>query len=56
MMRSTNKKINHIASKKFVVYAKKNLVLITMIKNTINSEIIVVILENIEALLIMSVI
>ena len=34
----------------FVIYAKKNLVL--MIKNTIKSEIIVIILKNIEALLI----
>ena len=38
----------------FVIYAKKSLVL--MIKNTIRSEIIVITLENIEALLIMFVI
>ena len=49
----TIEEINHIASKKLVIYAKKNLVLIIMIKNTTKSKIIVITLENIEALLIM---
>ena len=40
------KKINHISIKKFVIYAKKDLLLMTAIKNTIKSEIIVIILEN----------
>ena len=42
-------KINHIINKKFVIYAKKNLILVIMIK----SEIITILLENIEELLIM---
>ena len=42
-------KINHIITKKFVIYAKKNLILVIMIK----SEIITILLENIEELLIM---
>ena len=39
------KKINHIASEKFVIYTKKNLVPMTMTlhsKNTIKYEIIVI--------------
>ena len=42
------KKINHIVNKVFVIYAK-NLVL--MIKDIIESEIIVIIPENIQVLL-----
>ena len=49
------KKISLIKSKKFVTYAKKNLVLIEMTKihlnYTIKSEIIVITLENLEELL-----
>ena len=45
------KKANYIMSKKPVIYAKRNLVL--MIKNTI-TEIIFITLENIEVLLIIS--
>ena len=45
------KKIDHIASKKVVIYATKILELIITIKNAITSEIIAIILENIEALL-----
>ena len=45
--------MNYIVSKKLVTYAKKNLELITMIKNTKKSEIIVITLGNIETLLIM---
>ena len=48
------KKINHIMNKPFAIYANKNLVII--IENTLKSEIIVIALENIEALLIMLVI
>ena len=48
------KKISLIKSKKYVIYAKRNLLLMTMIKMhlnyTIKSEIIVTILENIEEL------
>ena len=47
------KKIDHIASKKVVIYATKILELIIAIKYTITSEMIVITLENIEALLIM---
>ena len=49
------KKINGISSKKFVIYAKKKLVLITMTlhsKNTIKHEITVIAPANIEALVI----
>ena len=41
--------MNHIKIKKFVKYAKKNLVTVT--GNTIKSEIIVILLVNIEELL-----
>ena len=41
----------YIVSKKFVTYVKKDLVLMIAIKNTIKSEIIVIILGNIEELL-----
>ena len=41
----------YIVSKKFVTYIKKDLVLMIAIKNTIKSEIIVIILGNIEELL-----
>ena len=44
------KQINHIESKKFVIYARKNLVL--MIKFTIKSKIIFILLVNTEVLLI----
>ena len=52
------KRINHIASKKFVKYAKKNLALIMkkIIKKIIEYEIIVITLVNIEALLVIFVI
>ena len=50
------KKINYIINKIFVIYAKKNLVQMIMIKNTIKSEIASITLENIEALPIMFVI
>ena len=43
-------------NKIFVIYAKNNLVLMTMTKNTIKSKIAVITLENIEPLLIMFVI
>ena len=43
-------------SKKFVIYVEKGLVLMITIKDTIKSEIIVIILENIEGLLIVFVI
>ena len=50
------KKMNFTKSKKFVTYAKNNLVLMKMIKRylgyIIKSEIIVIILKNIEELLI----
>ena len=48
------KKINLINSKKFVIYAKKDLVLMITIKNITKSEIIVITLENIERLLMIS--
>ena len=41
----------YVVSKKFVTYVKKDLVLMIAIKNTIKSEIIVIILGNIEELL-----
>ena len=43
------KKVNHIMNKNLVIYTKKNLVLLMMI----NSEIIVILVENIGELLIM---
>ena len=49
----TIEKINHVASKKPVIYAKKKLVLMTMIKYTKKSEITVITLENIEAPLVL---
>ena len=45
-----------ISSKKRVIYAKENSVLMAMIENIIESEITVIILENIEVLLIIFVI
>ena len=48
-------KRKHIVSKKSVIYVKKDLVLIMTMKN-IKSEIIVIMLENIEELLTMLVI
>ena len=54
------KKISPIKSKKFVIYVKKNLILLKVIKMDLNyiikQEIIVNILENIEQLLIIFVI
>ena len=47
----THKEANHIISKIFVPYTKKNLRLI-MIKNMKESKIIVIVQENIEVLLI----
>ena len=44
------KKRKYIAGKKFVIYVKKDLVLIMTIKNIIKSEITVIILETIEEL------
>ena len=43
---------NYIMNKIFVIYAKENLIQITMIKNIIKSEIIIITQENIEVLLI----
>ena len=48
------RKINHIASKKLATNGKMTLLMI--IENTIKSEIIAVILENLKALIIMFVI
>ena len=50
------KKKNHMKIRKFVIYVKKNLVLIIKIEKIIKSEIIVIIQENIEELLIIIVI
>ena len=50
------KKESYTVSKKYVVYVKKDLVLIMTIKNMIKSEIIVITQENIEKLLIIFVI
>ena len=44
------KKINRVAIKKFVVYAKNNLVLRRTMKNTMKSKIIVITPTNIEKL------
>ena len=48
------KKINHIINKVFATYTKKKkkLVPVIMIKNTIKSDIIVIIKEDMEVLLI----
>ena len=54
MMSLTKKKRNTITSKNFVTYTKKNLT--QVIKNTIKSKIIVIMRENIEVQLIISVI
>ena len=51
MIPLTYEKLNFIKGKKFVIYAKKDLVLMITIKNIIKSEIIVITLENIEQLL-----
>ena len=50
------KKISLVKSKKHVIYAKKDLVLMMIIKSIIKSEIIVTTQENIEELLIVFVI
>ena len=52
----TNEEKNYIIKKKFVIYAKKDLVRMMTIKNIIKSPIIVIMPENIEALLIVFVI
>ena len=49
MIPLTMKKKNYIVSKKYVIYAKKDLIL--MIKNIIKSEIINIALKNIKELL-----
>ena len=51
----TKKEEKNITSKKFVIYVKKDLVLMIAIKNIRRLEIIVTILENIEVLLMISV-
>ena len=52
MIPLTHKKVNPIKSKNFVIYAKKDLILMMAIKNIIKSEITVIILKDIEELLI----
>ena len=52
MISLTDKKPNHIISKKFVKYAKKDLVLTMTMKNIIKLKIIVIILGNIEEVLV----
>ena len=52
MIPLTHKKVNPIKSKNFVIYAKKDLILMLAIKNIIKSEITVIILKDIEELLI----
>ena len=54
MIPLTKKKRKSITSKKFAIYVKKDLVLMTAIKNIIKLEIIVTILETIEVLLMIS--
>ena len=56
MIPLTKKKRNTIISEKFVTYAPKNLIQIISIKNTIKQKVIVIIRENIEVQLIISVI
>ena len=60
MIPLSDKKISLMNSKKFVIYAKKDLVLTDMIKMhlnyTVKSEIIVITLENLGELLIVIVI
>ena len=51
MIPLTKKEEKNITSKKFVVYVRKDLVLMLAIKNIIRLEIIVTILEKIEVLL-----
>ena len=51
MIPLTKKKRKSIMSKKFVIYVKKDVVLMIAIKNIIRLEIIVTILENIMVLL-----
>ena len=50
--KKTNEENQSSRIQKFVIYAKKNLVLMITIKNTIKFEIIVITQENIEVLLI----
>ena len=56
MIPPTDKETSLVKNKTFVTYAKKNLLLIRMMKihskNTIKSEIIVITQENLEELLI----
>ena len=56
MIPLTKKEEKSIISKKFVTYAKKNLIQMIATKNTINYKIIAIIRENIEVQLIISVI
>ena len=60
MIPLTNKEKSLMKSKKFVIYAKKNFVLIKIMEMnlnyTIKSEIMTIILENLEELLIIFVI
>ena len=51
MIPLTKRKRKTIISKKFAIYAEKNLIKTITIKNIIRLEIIVTILENIEVLL-----
>ena len=44
------KKINLIKSKKFVIYSKKDLLMMMIIKSMIKSKSVVILLENIEEL------
>ena len=53
---SQMKKIKYIVSKKFVIYAKKDLALMMAIKYMIKSEIIFIVLENTEVMLIVFVV
>ena len=52
MIPLTTEEKKNIAFRKLVIYAKKNSVPITVIENTIKSEIIVITLESIVALFI----
>ena len=54
MIPLTKRETKKQTSKKFVIYVKKHLVLMTTIKNIIRLEIIVTILENIEVLVMIS--
>ena len=51
MIPLTYEKTSIIKSKKIVIYAKKDLVKMTIIKNILKSDIIVIIIENTEVML-----